>query len=110
MYSSELVINNPPQDIRFQWQNLTLYLAALSGSCFSDSLETVALEKIIPIEMVPDKLRVIDKPRKNVFQFLDSLLKELLDPDATIREALGIELSPRLYGDLISRLERCVEI
>lgn len=86
-----------------------MYLAALSGSCVSDTLETFALEKIIPIEMVPDKLRVIEKPRNYVFSFLDSLIEHLLDTDPTIREALGSEISPRLYGELIPRLQVCVE-
>jgi hypothetical protein len=59
--------------------------------------------------MVPDKLRVIERPRNYVFRFLDCLMEQLLDTDVTIREALGSELSPRLYGDLITRLQTCVE-
>ena len=67
------------------------------------------MEKIIPIEMVPDKLRVIERPRNYVYRFLDFLMEQLLDTDVTIREALGSELSPRLYGDLITRLLACVQ-
>ena len=51
--------------------------------------------------MVPDKLRVVEKPRNNITRFLEALIGHLVNSDNTIRdvvrEALGSELSPCLY-------------
>jgi hypothetical protein len=44
----------------------TLFLAALCGACYGDDVQTFSLDKIVPREMIPDKLRVIENPRANI--------------------------------------------
>ena len=100
------------QESRCQWQNLTLFLAALSGVCYGEDVQAFVLDKIVPREMVPDKLRVIENPRANIERFLDNLIGHLIASDNTIRdfvrEALGSELGPRLYTRLLDVLKACV--
>lgn len=97
------------QEGRFQWQNLVLFLAALSGACYGEDIQAFSLDKIVPREMIPDKLRVIENPRANIERFLETLIGHLLASDNTIRdsvrEALGSELGPRLYTRLLDLLK-----
>ena len=93
---------------RFQWQNLTLFLAALAGSCIQaknlDVLGTVIAHKFLP-----DRMRIIQNPLPLVEDFVNFLMTLLVSGDTQtrdiVREALGSELSPRLYGKLIKHLE-----
>jgi neurofibromin 1 len=100
------------QEIRCQWQNLTLYLAALSGVCYDEDIEAFALDKIVPRDMISDKLRVIENPRANIERFLETLIGHLMASENTIRdsvrEALGSELGPRLYTRLLDLLKAYV--
>lgn len=96
------------QDARFQWQNLTLFLAALAGSCVQaknlDILGTVIAHKYLP-----DRMRIIQDPSPLIEDFLTFLMTLLVSGDTQTRdiarEALGSELSSRLYGNLIKHLE-----
>ncbi|CAA7259350.1 unnamed protein product [Cyclocybe aegerita] len=97
------------QEIRFQWQNLTLYLAALGGSCLRENQDLGALGKVIPPKFLPDKIRVVQNPIPLVEDFVADLISLLVKGDMQIRDivrdALGTELSPRLYGKVIRNLE-----
>jgi neurofibromin 1 len=97
------------QESRFQWQNLILYLAALSGACYGEDVQAFSLEKVVPREMIPDKLRVIENPRANIERFLEALVGHLMVSEISIRdcvrEALGSELGPRLYTRLLDILK-----
>ncbi|KAJ3504772.1 hypothetical protein NLJ89_g7765 [Agrocybe chaxingu] len=97
------------QEIRFQWQNLTLYLAALGGSCLREDQDLNALVKVIPSKFLPDKIRVVQNPIPLVEDFIADLISLLVKGDMQIRDivrdALGTELSPRLYGKVIRNLE-----
>ena len=97
------------QDTRFQWQNLTLFLAALGGSCIQSKQDLSILAGVIPPKFLLDKLRVIQSPLPLVDDFVSSLINLLVSGDMyirdVVREALGSELSPRLYGKLIKNLE-----
>jgi hypothetical protein len=99
------------QENRYQWQNLTLYLAALSGVCYGEDVQAFVLDKIVPRDMIPDKLRVIENPRANIERFLEALIGHLMTSENTIRdlvrEALGSELGPRLYAKLLDLLKSC---
>ena len=96
------------QDSRFQWYNLTLFLAALAGSCIPKQ-DLSILAGIIPPKFLLDKLRIIQSPLPLVDDFVSSLINLLVAGDMyirdVVREALGSELSPRLYGRLIKNLE-----
>ena len=96
------------QDTRFQWYNLTLFLAALAGSCIPKQ-DLSILAGVIPPKFLLDKLRVIQSPLPLVDDFVSSLINLLVAGDMyirdVVREALGSELSPRLYGGLIKNLE-----
>jgi neurofibromin 1 len=67
------------------------------------------LAKVIPHSFLPDKMRVVQNPIPLVEAFIGDLLNLLVAGDMQIRDvvrdALGLELSPRLYGKLIRNLE-----
>ena len=97
------------QQARFQWQNLTLYLAALCGSCIQTKPDLTILVANVAPKWVPDRIRAIQNALPLMEQFVDNLMS-LLDADDmqirdVVREALGSELSPCLYGTLIKHLE-----
>ncbi|KAF8645481.1 hypothetical protein AX16_007766 [Volvariella volvacea WC 439] len=108
IYNDELdmPLAQPPQDQRFQWQNITLFLAALSAACvLDDPVELNALSTLVPQQFLPDRMRAIRAPGVYITHFIESLVKLLVCADLqvrdTAREALGTELSPRLYGKLL---------
>jgi hypothetical protein len=97
------------QDARFQWQNLTLFLAALGGSCISATSDLTAVANVVAHKFLPDRIRVIENPLPLIEDFISTLMTLLVTGDTQtrdiVREALGSELSPRLYGKLIKNLE-----
>ncbi|KAF9480190.1 hypothetical protein BDN70DRAFT_931958 [Pholiota conissans] len=88
------------QDVRYQWQNLTLFLAALAGSCLQLNQDFTLLAKVIPPKYLPDKMRVIQNPIPLIEAFIGDLVNLLHTGDIQIRDiikdAFGTELSPRL--------------
>jgi hypothetical protein len=97
------------QDARFQWHNLTLFLAALGGSSIQTKQDLSVLAEVIPPKFLLDKIRVIQNPLPLVEDFVSNLINLLVAGDLyirdVVREALGSELSPRLYGYLLKNLE-----
>ncbi|EFI27794.1 hypothetical protein CC1G_14717 [Coprinopsis cinerea okayama7 len=93
------------QEFRFQWQNLTLFLATLCGTCTSEKPDMTTLINTIPSEFMPDKIRVFQHIPALAETFISDLISLLMHHDAfirdTAREALGSELSPRFYPKLI---------
>ncbi|PPR04649.1 hypothetical protein CVT24_011867 [Panaeolus cyanescens] len=102
------------QEIRFQWQNLTMFLAALSGSCMQDNPDLTALSRIVPAKLLPDQMRVVQNPVPLIETFIGDLINLLTVPDIQtrdlVRDALGSELSPKLYSRLIRNLEETVRL
>lgn len=121
------------QELRWQWQHLTLFLASLCGPLVGVGEESggmpsqqSALQKqrtahelskgladIIPARELPDHFRVLTDPSSLVDRFIADLTDLLVAEDVQIREiardALGSELSPRLYGRLLGYLEGVVK-
>ncbi|GLB34218.1 putative GTPase-activator protein for Ras-like GTPases [Lyophyllum shimeji] len=101
----------PPswQEQRFQWQNLTLFLAALGGACVQENQDLTSLIDVIPAHALPDEMRVIQNPVPLVGTFISDLTSLLVVPDTQIRDvardALGSELSPKLYSKLLKHLD-----
>lgn len=97
------------QEHLFQWQNLTLFLAALGGACVQENVDLTSLANVIPPHAIPDNMRVIQNPIPLVTTFITSLTNLLIAQDTrvrdTAREALGAELSPRLYSKLLKHLD-----
>ena len=97
------------QDTRFQWQNLTLFLAALSGSSTLEPAGYAKLTSSIPRLYIPDSIRIMDDQVPLTDAFLSNLTDLLVAPDAqirdTARDALGVELGPKLYGKVLKYLE-----
>ncbi|KAH7931340.1 hypothetical protein BV22DRAFT_1124264 [Leucogyrophana mollusca] len=93
----------------YQWRNLTLFLAAFGGACVQEKHEPSALTAIIPAELLPDEMRVLKDPADLVNVFVDFLTDALIDDVVRVREvakeALGSELSPRLFAKLFKHLE-----
>ncbi|EIW76207.1 hypothetical protein CONPUDRAFT_64047 [Coniophora puteana RWD-64-598 SS2] len=91
-----------------EWRNLTHFLAAFGGACVADNLETVSLTAVIPGTYLPDEMRALRNPIDLVTIFLEFLVNALIDDTVRVRdaarEALGTELSPRLYGRLLKQL------
>ena len=101
-------IDFPFQDRQAQWQNLTLYLAAFGASCTKPDLNPRALTQMIPAGFIPDSMCNLRNPDEILTGFLN-LLIELLVSDSpfvrnTSRDALGVELSPKLYDRVFKLL------
>ncbi|KAG5648701.1 hypothetical protein DXG03_000048 [Asterophora parasitica] len=101
----------PPtwQDQRFQWQNLTLFLAALGGACVQENQDLTSLANVIPAHSLPDEMRAMPNPVPLVGTFISDLTTLLVVNDTQIRDvardALGTELSPKLYSKLLKHLD-----
>ncbi|KAH6914612.1 hypothetical protein BKA70DRAFT_1180120 [Coprinopsis sp. MPI-PUGE-AT-0042] len=93
------------QELRFQWQNLTLFLATLCGACAGEKPDMSPLVNAIPPEYLPDRIRAVQHIPALAESFIGDLIALLLHHDAfcrdTARDALGSELSPRFYPKLI---------
>ena len=76
--------------------------------------EPDALQKIISPSLLPDSMRVLKDPRDLVGTFVVYLIDLLLSDSVMAREiskeALGSELSPRLYAKLFKHLDEYVLI
>jgi neurofibromin 1 len=72
------------------------------------------LADVIPPKFLLDRIRVIQNPLPLVEDFVSNLINLLVAGDMhirdVVREALGSELSPRLYGKLIKNLESYVSL
>ncbi|RDB19915.1 Neurofibromin [Hypsizygus marmoreus] len=106
---------HPPawqQEQRFQWQNLTLFLAALGGACVQEHQDLTSLSAVIPLHSLPDEIRVMQNPSALVGTFITDLTNLLVVHDTQIRDvardALGAELSPRLYAKLLKHLDETI--
>lgn len=68
-----------------------------------------SLANAIPAHALPDKMRVIQNPVPLVTTFITDLTNLLVSPDTNVRDvardALGAELSPRLYSKLLKHLD-----
>ena len=86
-----------------------MFLAALGGSCIQAKQDLSILAGIIPAKFLLDRIRVMQNPLPLVEDFVSNLINLLVAGDMyirdVVREALGSELSPRLYGKLIKNLE-----
>jgi hypothetical protein len=95
-----------------QWRNLTLFLAAFGGVCVQENHDPSALTSVVPTQYLPDEMRVLQDPMTLVSVFITDLTDLLIAESAQVREvardALGNELSPRLYGRLFRHLEESV--
>jgi len=108
---SETVLNmlNSFQDKLVQWRNLTLFLAAFGGVCVLEDHDPSALVNVVPAQYLPDEMRVLQNPMSMMSTFITDLTDLLIADSVRVRDvardALGIELSPRLYGRLFRHLE-----
>jgi hypothetical protein len=97
------------QDKFIQWRNLTLFLAAFGGVTVQDKHEPAALAAAIRPEYLPDEMRVLRDPADLVTIFIEYLTGALIDDVVRVREvareALGWELSPRLFSKLFKHLD-----
>lgn len=104
----------PPtwEENRCQWQNLTLFLAALGGICVQENQELTSLAVIIPAHSLPDEMRTLQNPVPLVSAFMADLTSMLVAQDTQIRDiardALGSELSAKLYQKLLRLLDEYV--
>ncbi|KAI9574812.1 hypothetical protein HD554DRAFT_2201766 [Boletus coccyginus] len=109
IYLSKQEQNLLLQEKFFQWRNLTLFLAAFGGATVQDEHEPGALTAVIPAEFLPDEMRVLRDPGELVNIFIESLTAALVDDTIRVREvareALGSELSPRLFARLFKHLD-----
>lgn len=72
-------------------------------------MDLTSLANVIPAYALPDSMRVIQNPVPLVTTFITDLTNLLMAPDMKIRDiardALGAELSPRLYSKLLKHLD-----
>ncbi|KAF8270977.1 hypothetical protein EI94DRAFT_1797570 [Lactarius quietus] len=96
-----------------QWQNLTLFLAACGSACLIDHHDPSALHSVIPAELLPDSMRVLKDPRVLINSFINFLMERLISDSViareTAKEALGSELSIRLYPKLTKHFEDIID-
>lgn len=98
------------QDQKFQWHNLTLFMAAFGGICLENTKEArKQLVSIIPPKLLPDEISTMDNLYPLLHPFLSDLNKILTVRDVATRdiarEALGVELHPKLYPRALKYLD-----
>jgi hypothetical protein len=95
-----------------QWRNLTLFLAAFGGACIHDGQELGSLTSLVPTQYLPDEMRVPRDSKALVGTFVtdltDLLIADSMQVREVAREALGSELSPRVYSRLVRHLDEYV--
>ena len=68
-----------------------------------------ALISVVPAEYLPDEMRALREPEDLVNTFIEFLTAALVDGNVHVREvareALGSELSPRLFSKLFRHLD-----
>ncbi|KAF8638594.1 hypothetical protein AX17_002135 [Amanita inopinata Kibby_2008] len=96
-------------EIRYQWQNLTLFLAAIGGGSNNEPHSYTQLISKIPRRNLPDNIRVLQDYVPLVDGFLSDMTDLLAAPDMQVRDiakdALGAELGPRLYAKFLRFLD-----
>ncbi|KAJ6515229.1 hypothetical protein C8R45DRAFT_1049017 [Mycena sanguinolenta] len=85
--ASERMLLMSQQEKWHAYENLTLFLAAAGGAC-----------SVIPVQYLPDQMRDIQNPVP-LLMIEDHQLREVA------RNALGAELSPRLYTRLLKHFD-----
>ncbi|KAG2060194.1 hypothetical protein BDR06DRAFT_948277 [Suillus hirtellus] len=97
------------EDKFIQWKNLTLFLAAFGGVTVQEKHDPGALTAVIPPEFLLDDMRSLRDPADLVALFIEFLTNALIDDVVRVREvareALGSELSPRLFSKLFRHLD-----
>ncbi|KAG2156346.1 hypothetical protein DEU56DRAFT_231415 [Suillus clintonianus] len=97
------------EDKFIQWRNLTLFLAAFGGVTAQEKHDPGALTAAIPAEFLLDDMRALRDPADLVTIFIEFLTGALIDDVVRVREvareALGSELSPRLFSKLFKHLD-----
>ncbi|KAL0949203.1 hypothetical protein HGRIS_009281 [Hohenbuehelia grisea] len=100
------------QEKFFLWQNLTLFLAALGVACLRDDPNMQPLSAVVPLHQLPDRIRIPPNHTSAVGQFMTELTAMLMVENAQVRdvarEALGAEISPRLYPKLIKYIDNVI--
>jgi hypothetical protein len=106
---SQILVLIVVQDKFIQWRNLTLFLSAFGGVTVQEKHEPAALAAAIPPEFLLDEMRVLRDPTDLVTIFIEFLTGALIDDVIRVREvareALGSELSPRLFSKLFKHLD-----
>ncbi|THH31919.1 hypothetical protein EUX98_g2275 [Antrodiella citrinella] len=93
-----------------QWQNLTLFMAAFGAVGSKEGHDSSALTTLLPSEFLPDQMRVLRDPQDLLTIFLTEIVNLLVSDSVqardVAREALGAELSPRLYTRILRELDQ----
>ncbi|CAK5277391.1 unnamed protein product [Mycena citricolor] len=97
---------------RFAYENLTLLLASLGGACVQDGVDYSFLTSVVPAKYLPDQMRDLQNMEPLVVKFVMAMTDQLVIEDSHLREnarnALGAELSPRLYLRLMRHFEETI--
>jgi len=108
--SSQPLLILGQQDYRAEWQNTTLYLASLGGSCILDGAPTPQqLTRWCQPELLPQELKAPILSEEFVKRFIVTVVDMLINEDIltreTAKEALSSELHPKLYPLLLAQLD-----
>lgn len=92
-----------------EWENLTLLLASTSACCLSDDPALNAP----PEYQIPVRMGITDeKPSVLVKKFIADVVALLVNPwvpaQVIARDALGVDLTPKLFPVLFEYLNLCV--
>jgi len=81
----------------------------MSNIALSSSVDMDARNLGIPIDMMPDQLRVIPSPEPMLFKYIKEVIGHLMSKDTlrrdVAREALGTELHHLLYPKLFEDIQ-----
>ncbi|KAH9948737.1 hypothetical protein B0H21DRAFT_787622 [Amylocystis lapponica] len=95
-----------------QWENLTLFMAAFGAAVARDIVDPSALTQTITPYYLPDQMRVLRDTSDLVHKFLTELISLLVSESVKAREvakeALGSEMSPRLYSRIFKELDSVI--
>ncbi|KAF9067659.1 hypothetical protein BDP27DRAFT_1225535 [Rhodocollybia butyracea] len=100
------------QEKVYQWQNLALFLAVTAGSS-AQNFDPSLLSSVIPQRMLPDSMRSMENPAPLISTFVNDLTALLIFEDVQIRdaarEALGVDLNPRLHPKILKYFDEVVQ-
>lgn len=92
-----------------QWQTLTLFLTAFAVSVSQESHDPRALTHIVPAHHLPDQMCSLRDPDALLNEFLTYVIDLLVSKSQfardVARDAIGSELSPKLYVRVFKYLD-----
>lgn len=90
------------------WRHLSLFLAAFGASCVVDHHDPYVLSTIVDRRFLPDALVKMTDPGNLIDRYLSQMIDHLVSSNLEVRnvamEALGSDLTTRLFARFFALL------